>query len=315
MEFKEIHKKDGGTIVFCNLEELLKEAFGVNTMKEVESHANGEEYIIHCPFCKKEGHRKHKLYVKTDLTVGHCKVCDRAYINITDEVNTKLVVPEFKNFGITNKGLQVVPLTDPTWTLDKFINEFDDFDQKGYDYLIGRHKYLGELYKILDFKFWDGNVVMPFKYKGEVFYYQIRFTGNSKIRYFFPPIEAKPPYIIEHGDNKKFIISEGVYDAIADLIMAPEYTPMAVLGSSISDYQLDFLREYVPEEIIVYMDETYISKRIATKIASVIDYCPIHIIKSSGEDPEECMKRRMKWNKPLQWIKSSLFKKTKFKLP
>lgn len=309
MEYKEIHRKNGGTLVFCNFEELLKEALGVSTMKEVESQAKGEEYIIHCPFCKKEGHRKHKLYIKVDLTVGHCKVCDRAFTNVTDEINTKLSVPKFKNFGMYNPGLELVTLTDPTWSLDKFTDEFDDFDQTGYDYLVGRHKYMADLYKILDFKFWDGNVAMPFKYHGEVFYYQIRFTGNSKIRYFFPPISAKPPYIIEHGNNKKFIISEGVYDAIADLIMAPEYTPMAVLGSSVSDYQLEFLREYVPEEIIVYMDETDISKRIAAKIASVIDYCPIHIIKSSGEDPEECMKRRMKRGLPLQWINSSLFKK------
>ena len=309
MEYKEIHRKNGGTLVFCNFEELLKEALGVSTMKEVESQAKGEEYIIHCPFCKKEGHRKHKLYIKVDLTVGHCKVCDRAFTNVTDEINTKLSVPKFKNFGMYNPGLELVTLTDPTWSLDKFTDEFDDFDQTGYDYLVGRHKYMADLYKILDFKFWDGNVAMTFNYHGEVFYYQIRFTGNSKIRYFFPPISAKPPYIIEHGNNKKFIISEGVYDAIADLIMAPEYTPMAVLGSSVSDYQLEFLREYVPEEIIVYMDETDISKRIAAKIASVIDYCPIHIIKSSGEDPEECMKRRMKRGLPLQWINSSLFKK------
>ena len=96
------------------------------------------------------------------------------------------------------------------------------------------------LYKILDFKFWEDNVVMPFKYKGEIFYYQIRFTGNSPIRYFFPPISAKPPYVIDHDvkpSGNKIIISEGVFDAIADLIMFPEYIPFAVLGSSISDYQ------------------------------------------------------------------------------
>ena len=51
--------------------------------------------------------------------------------------------------------------------------------------MIKRNPYLKDLYKILGFKFWDGNVVMPFfDPNGEVFYYQIRFTGNSKIVYF-----------------------------------------------------------------------------------------------------------------------------------
>lgn len=146
-------------------------------------------------------------------------------------------------------------------------------------------------------------MVMPFYYHGELMYYQIRFTGNSKIRYFFPPISAKMPYIIEHGDNKKFIICEGVYDAIACLLQGPSYTPMAVLGSSISDYQLGFLREYVPEKILVYMDDSEKSKSVASKIRSVIDYCPIDIIWSDGTDPEEKMVDRMKKGKDLIWIK------------
>ncbi len=34
----------------------------------------------------------------------------------------------------------VVKLTeDPIWTLDKYWNEFDNFDQRGYDYLMSRH--------------------------------------------------------------------------------------------------------------------------------------------------------------------------------
>lgn len=303
MEYKEVTRKsDHRVFVFCSFEDLLKEFYGVGTMEEVEPHAVNHEYIIHCPFCKEEGHTKHKLYIKDDLTVGNCFVCGRAYVNITDNIDTSYQLSENLYGFKFNTGLNLVRLSDPLWTLDRFKYDFDDFDQKGYDYLLSRHGFMKDLYKALDFKFWDGNVVMPFKYHGEVFYYQIRFTGNSKIRYFFPPISNKPPYIIEHGDNKKFLIVEGVYDAIAGLIMAPSYTPCAVLGSSISDYQIEFLREYVPTEILIYMDETKISARIANKLQSVIDYCPIHIIKSDGEDPEENMKRRLRWGKTLQWI-------------
>ena len=303
MEFKEVKKKDGTVLVFCNFEDLLKDFYGVGSMEEVEPFQNSNgEYIIHCPFCRDSGHTKHKLYIKSDLTVGHCFVCTRTYVHVTDQIDTSYKIPDFFPL-FKNNGLDLVKLSDPIWSLEKYLFEFDDFDETGFNYLMSRHRFMGDLYKILDFKFMDGNIVMPFKYKGEVFYYQIRFSGkNTKIRYFFPPISAKPPYIIEHGDCRKIIICEGIFDAIALLIMAPEFMPIAILGSSISDYQLQFIREYIPEEIIVYMDETEISKRVATKIQSVIDYCPIRIIKSDGQDPEENLKKRLKYNKKLNWI-------------
>lgn len=310
IEYKEVTNKYGKVIVFCNFEDLLKDAYGVSTMEEVEANKNSNgEYICHCPFCKAAGHTKHKLYIKDDLSVGHCFVCTRAFINITgDVVDVTTTLPDFNNFGMNVGGtVNLVKLTDPNWSLDRYFNEFDEYSEVGVNYLVKRHKYLGELYKALGFKFLDGNVVMPFKYHGEIFYYQIRFSSeSSKLRYFFPPISAKPPYIIERGDNKRFIICEGVYDAVSLLIQAPNHTPFAVLGSSISDYQINFLREYVPKEILIYMDETRISVGIANKLKRVIDYCPINIIKSNGEDPEERMKRFMSYGKnfnELAWIK------------
>lgn len=305
VDYKEITTKKGKKVVFCNMEDLLMDIYGVGSMDQVRTFLNEStgEYICHCPFCKAEGHTKHKLYIKEDLSEGHCFVCTRAFINVNNTVDVSFKVPDFGNF-FGWRGFNLVPLTDPTWSLDKYKYEFDDYSEKGVQYLIGRHGFMKDLYKVLDFKFWEDNVVMPFKYKGEIFYYQIRFTGNSPIRYFFPPISAKPPYVIDHNvqpSGNKIIISEGVFDAIADLIMFPDYIPFAVLGSSISDYQLEFLREYVPSEILIYMDETKISKKIADRVKSTIDYCPIHVIPSDGEDPEENLKKRIKngWN--LQW--------------
>lgn len=306
MEFKEVKVKNGKTIIFCNFEDLIKDACGVSDIKDAQSFINsdGKHYICHCPFCREEGHTKHKLYIKTDLTVGHCFVCDRAYVNVTDNIDINFKTPDFMSQFYNFRGCpDVVKLNDPVWSLDMYFHEFKDFDEVGVNYLQSRHKYMKDMYKILGFKFMDGNVVMPFKYHGEIFYYQIRFSGSNNIRYYFPPISAKPPYIIEHGDNKNFIICEGVFDAISLLIQAPNYTPCAVLGSSISDYQIEFIREYVPDKILVYMDETKISKRIADRLKSKIDYCPIKIIESDGEDPEECMKRKMNYGGEVNWIK------------
>lgn len=308
IDYKEVRRKNGKVLVFCKLEDLIKDFYEESSIEDAESHLNGNgEYIIHCPFCKAEGHTKHKLYIKSDLTVGHCFVCCRDYVNITDEIKLEVNAPSFGNYFNISSVVNLVKLEDPNWTIDMYNYEFDDYDEKGVNYLLSRHQFMGELYKLLEFKFWNGNVVMPFKYRGEVFYYQIRFSNkNSNIRYYFPPISAKPPYIIEVGDCKKIIICEGVFDAIALLIQAEGFTPVAVLGSSISDYQLSFIREYAPNEILVYMDDTEKSINIANRVKSCIDYCPVNIIKSDGTDPEENMIKRINSGQELRWIKSRL---------
>ena len=319
IDYKEVVKKDGKKLVFWNMEDFLVDFYNLSCPEELPSKitTSGTQYIVHCPFCAKEGHTKHKLYIKDDLSVGHCFVCTRAFINVTTDIKFKVDAwKPIKSYFLPTWNL--VKLSDPTWSLDKLEYECEDYDEKGYQYLVGRNPYLKYLWRVLGFKFLDGNVVMPFFYKGEVFYYQIRFsTKSSNIRYFFPPIEGghKPPYIIEHGDNKKFIVCEGVYDAASLLIQAPSYTPMAILGSHVTDYQLGFLREYIPKEIVVYMDDTEKSKGVAQKIKSVIDYCPIRIIKSGGEDPEECMIRKMNTEpgSEVGWI-DKLFEPKKFKI-
>lgn len=323
MDYREITKKDGKKIVFCRFEDLLKDFYGVGTMEEVEPHCNNNgEYIIHCPFCKAEGHTKHKLYIKSDLTVGNCFVCGRAYVNVTDKFDPHVILSGL--IGNRNllygqqRGFSLVRLEDPTWSIDKFVYEFDDYDSSGICYLESRNPYLGELYRILGMKFWNGNVVIPFyDNKGEVFYYQIRFTNithdmKNKIRYFMPPIKEKPPYIINRDGSAKrrLIICEGIFDAIACLIQAPDYTPVAVLGSHISDYQVDYLRYYYAtdgiEEIKIWMDEFEISKRIKNEIKRKIDYVPISIIPSNGPDPEEIMIQRIGQFKNLQWINKGI---------
>lgn len=322
-DYKEVTRRDGTRIVFCNLEDLLTKSYKVSKIDEVKSHLSGDEYIIHCPFCKEEGHKKHKLYIKSDLTVGHCFVCGRSYLNVTDKIDLRVNVPDsILNFGKVDGPFNVVRLNDPEWSLDKLAYEFEDFNQEGYDYLCSRHKYMKELYKTLGFKFWYGNIVMPFFYKGDPIYYQIRFSnvghGDKGIRYFFPHIDKKPVYKIDHGDGsiRKLILCEGIFDAISLLIQAPDYIPIALMGSSLNDYQIGFIKEYVPEKILIYMDETEISQRIRAKLRTRIDYCPIDIIESDGEDPEECMIRKMKNNpgSEIGWISNVYNRPRKYNL-
>ena len=314
IDYKEVRGKDGKRYVFCSLEKLLMDCCGVKSIEEAEKtvEKHNEEFICHCPFCKEEGHTKHKLYIKDDFSVGHCFVCTRAFVNVSDTVKTEVTVPKaLSNFGMSSSKFILPQLTDPKWTLDRYTYEFDDFDENGYKYLLGRHGFFKDLYKILGIKFWDGNVVIPFIRDGEPFYYQIRFATGSKssIRYYLPKINPyKPPYLIERNENDssrhRILIVEGIFDAIAALLQAPDFTPVAVLGSSISDDQINYIRDYSGyiSEIKIWMDETKISRGIADKLKKVIDYCPMSIIPSFGPDPEEVLKDRLRKGLPVQWI-------------
>lgn len=292
MEYQVLKRKNGQEVVLCNLEELLIDYYEVTSATQLHQYVNSSgEYSIKCPFCRDEGYEKEKLYIREDMKLGYCFKCTRAFSNVTDNITYDIRTPEFT----TSEQFSLVKLSDKNWTLDMYNNEFDDYDEIGYNYLINkRHKYMSELYKALRFKFNNHNVVMPFYFHGELIYYQIRFTGPSKIKYFFPPITHKPIYSIEHGDNKKLFVCEGIFDAISGMIMYPDRTPVAVLGSYVSDYQLEMIRTYCPEDIIVFMDETSISKKVADKLITKLDYSNISIRPSDGQDPEELFKELIK---------------------
>ena len=289
---------------------MVLEYFNIDCVEKIpqENRAGNGQYVIRCPLCKDE-HTKEKLYIKEDFSEAFCFLCNRIYINVTDEIDTSYEVPDIFSKMIIPGHLEMPVIEDPKWSLEKFQYEFSDSNPAGEKYLKSRHKYCLGLAKLLGFKYWGEHIAIPFMWEGKVIYYQIRFNGVShdsgKIRYFFPKIKDgyKPPYIINHEvKENKLIIVEGVFDALAALIMAPSYIPVAVLGSSISDYQMGFLRDMVPSDIIVYMDETEISARVAERLKSVINYCPIHIIRSEGEDPEECLVKRIKQGRKLNWI-------------
>lgn len=159
MEYQEWKKRDGQVIVLCSFEELLMDYYQVSSMVDVQKNVehNGE-YIIQCPFCKAENYMKKKLYVKDDLTVGHCFKCHRAFVNVTDTIEYNIRVP--KSQGSFNYDL--IKLENSNWTLDMYEKDFLEYDEVGYNYLLGRHKFLGNLSKILKFKYHNHNVIMPF---------------------------------------------------------------------------------------------------------------------------------------------------------
>jgi hypothetical protein len=285
--------------VFCDLEDY------VESLQEDSFDESEEEIICQCPYCLTAYHtdpsytkpyEKKKLYVKKDYSVGYCHRCGSTYIHVSEKIETKVDIDGVVNLS---KEFKLVKLEGGSWSLDLY-KELPEFTQEGYDYLVNRrHKYFKDLYKILEIKFLGANPVVPFKYKGELIYYQIKNVDGyfGKLPYFTPPIKYKPAYIIENGANKKFVICEGVYDCISCLILYPDRTPFAVLGSDMTDYQIQMLRSYVPEDILIQMDTTDLSIKVKNRLSKVINYAKIGIVKSNGKDPEEWLKEAIQWGK------------------
>jgi hypothetical protein len=227
-----IKSKKGQDIILMDLRSYAEDQIRVEKYKE-----DRKDYQIECPYCidahyhdkSYDGpYTKYKLYVYKDLQFGRCFRCDQLFIHNDDSLRFEIPFPE----GVLeHSNFKLKKLSGDLWNLELF-ESFDEYDEKGYQYLIKkRHRYFKDLYKILGIKFTNHNPVIPFYYKGELIYFQIKLAfGNSKIPYFSPPIEYKPAYIIEHKENKKFFICEGTFDAISLLIQAPKYTPVALLG-------------------------------------------------------------------------------------
>lgn len=260
-----------------------------------------KDYVVMCPECYKrhKGDPKYKklhLYIDKSYGYGQCFRDSLVVVDEDQSLNFRvnglnepdLDMDSWKVYRLNQEG------ESGFWTLDRF-NTFDEYDEEGVNYLVHKRLYLyRQLYKLLGIRFYQHNPVVPFYYHGELVYYQIRIIDpNSKIKYFSPKVNHKSPYIIENDVNKVFVVVEGTFDAIAEKIMHKDWTPFAVLGSSITKYQIGMLRSYVPDKIYIQMDETEISVKIKQQIEQYIDYADIEIIPSNGIDPEELLKQKI----------------------
>jgi hypothetical protein len=288
--------KRGNELIIFGLKPYVEGQLRIGKYQE-----DKKNYKVECIYCSDAYHHnksytgpylKYKMYVQKDMQLARCFRCNKVFINKDD--NLRVDIP-FPDDILEHSDFRLAKLTDDSqWNLELF-NSFNEYDELGYNYLIKkRHQYFKTLYKTLGIRFRNHNPVIPFYYRGEFIYYQIKIAfSNSRLPYFSPPITYKPAYVIESGDNKRFVICEGTFDAIACSILYPDRTPYAILGSSISDYQITMLRSYVPEDILVYMDSTDLSIKVANKIRRYINYAEVSIRGSNGTDPEEYLKFKL----------------------
>lgn len=250
-----------------------------------------------CPYCKskheigEEGfyldknYNKRKLYLKDD-EVGFCVRCNNTFINDIDKT-------QFRNFKFNIKtrkynDFEVYKISDDSypWNLKELTKEKLNESKSRGEYIIPNDFGIKLTKK-------DGRegIYIPFRWFNEDIYYQIRFFDQITPKYYMPPIQSKPVYIPKIISEDKFIFVEGVFDALACLKLYPDYTPIAVLGSYLTTYQIELLgSRFLFKKGKIFFDETYISKKIKEAFESsnlsILDP-ELEIVESDGEDPEE----------------------------
>lgn len=288
-EYSLIVTKTGKEVYLMDLESYV----GNSTLND------NDHYMVVCPVCKhnhitgEDGYyvdptyNKAKLSVDKNKEVGYCFRGGHVFVTNSDTLRVRM--PKFNLF--IDEEVSIIKLP----SLDHAKKSFYDLTDSMKEYLHGRNPYIDPVeLGIRTMKFWDDrpNVMIPFYWNNDMIYYQLRFTDDKSPKYYHPSIAKKPVYIPKGTPlTDKWIIVEGVFDAIACLTSYPQYTPIAILGSNMTDYQINLLRSVIlPSEILVRMDDDHISKKVMKKlidspIAMYVD--SIDLIHSSGLDPEE----------------------------
>lgn len=279
-------KKNGDRVIRMNLEQFLED--------DGDHYETTKHYVSCCPYCIEQfGYEKKKLYIEKDTMLeGYCHHCHSIYFNYTTDLNFEVITSRTKlqQFSLDKLQDRKRILTGNDYSLEAYSNcinkpndiitmlkyrNLDKVTNIGQEILIRRNikhyepiiSKLGLKGAIVDND--HGFVMVPFYIGNQLIYWQTKLWGYS-IKYFMPPIGHKPLYIPEFRGNK-IVIVEGIFDAIACLYLFPDRTPVAILGSYITDYHVWLLRNYVqPTDCIIALDNIKLSIGILFQLKGTI---------------------------------------------
>lgn len=294
VRYKYLYSKDGRDVYQLDIASIVSQSNdGANsTFYEVcpvcrDKHAKGES-----GYYKDLHYNKRKLGVMPDLSIAHCNRCDALFINKNEYSDVRIPYIHFKSTDFSN-DIVIEELKG----IDSIFKSSSKLSKSMIELLKIRNPDIDiELNQFRTLKQWDRpNIFTPFFLNGKLVYYQLRFLDDESPKCFMPSIQHKPPFIPLGCDSDKIIICEGTYDALAIKELVPDSMPFALLGSHITPYHINILRKYfTPTEIIIFMDDTSISRSISKSIKeSPLRYYiddPL-IIESNDIDPEEYLRK------------------------
>lgn len=237
----------------------------IDLVKAQNAKLTGEEYIVTCPICqlnKGQTYQKTKLYIHNSLQYGHCFVCNTTFLNHSK--------PNFK--PILQKKVQ---LDEFQWPTLAYIGQ-DNQDKAALGYLQQR---CPQLYSDFDFHKYGfyclpNKVIINFQKKQQKYFYQIRYIDLNQSngqRYYIPPVSEGKPIYIALGQYDPFaptMLVEGVFTALVEkLLLGKDFNVLAILGHSISKYQLFLLKQLgIMNKIYIHMDTMQYSNDVRKEL-------------------------------------------------
>jgi hypothetical protein len=292
-------KLDGLEVIECEkgeLQDLVEEEYGTD--------ANQEYYRCVCPRCKERNIKKgelnydhRNLSVNKDFTYGRCFRCEGVFKDklheFTQDLDTKLEDLE----KVTQKSFTLDRIDTKLYDLYQNLSE----SEEGREYIIKRNRYYDPVYNFCSMKFKSPKLLIPyFDLSGKCFYYQFRYTdislSPSGAKYFNPPIDNKPIYIVPSlskkmiWDNKGVtILVEGALTAVAlKLVVGDRVNVVALMGKVPTSYQIQYLNTIgLYGRVYVMMDETSLSMVVKSRLGA--EGIKTEIIPTNGQDAEEML--------------------------
>lgn len=242
------------------------EAYVFNQPKELVRKTH-RHYVCNCPQCLlTEGLSRQKLYITDDFEKGFCQRCKTIYYGENLSINRKIQIEEF-NSG-TKFRIKGRFLLDRLHDFNLYLNAGTaSMLREESNWLLEKAPYLDiEKFGI---KFLRNQILIPFFFYDQLFYYIIRYPKPfyEGMKYYNLPIENKPLYVVGNLDSDIGIFCEGTRDAMAISTALPEVIVFAVLGSAITEYQQEMLKEYPASKYYVWMDTPELSKSICENLS------------------------------------------------
>lgn len=241
---------------------------------DYEMYETTNHFVSVCPWCAEHlGYVKKKLYIKksdsTDnLHEGFCQRCRTIYFNRTTDLSFELIVRRDKDKVFSLSRLpKFIPGSnhDQSQYLNFTGNKPDveillrSRNNAGYRYIPYIDK-LGMKGKIINQDTNQGFIMFPFTLPktNELIYWQTKLFGFD-LKYFMPTIDHKPFYCPVYR-GPKIVVCEGIFDALACMILFPDRTPIAFLGCYATPYHIWMLRNYIiPTDCLVFLDNIHLS--------------------------------------------------------
>jgi len=290
-------KLDGYETIECEKGEL-------QSLVDHEDVQEGEEFIrCVCPRCKERNERrgeltydKKNLSINKDCTWGKCFRCEAVFkdklAELSRDINLEVLVGDK-----SDRKFELCRIDTKAYDSAVFISS----ENEGGAYMHNRNPFYNISRNFCKLKFKEPKIIIPyFDLYQKPYYYQFRYIDVSKSptgsKYFNPPIDKKPVYIVPNFDGRicwntgnTTILVEGALTAIAlKLVVGDSTNVAALLGKVPTLYQIQLLKYLgVLGKVYSMMDESELSKVVVKKLRS--EGIKSDIIPSSGADSEEML--------------------------